>query len=94
LRLIGAGWVCLGLVPEVDRVGKECGELEEVELLESVCGGDAGAGGGAGGATGGAGFVAGGVVPANLGPNGCSFGIEVQLYWNSGTVSSSPVRNL
>jgi hypothetical protein len=59
-----------------------------------VCGGDAGAGGGACGARGGAGFVAGGVVPANLGPNGCSFGIEVQLYWNSGTVSSSPVRNL
>ena len=94
MRLIGAGWVCLGLVPEVDRVGEECGELEEVELLESVCGGDAGAGGGAGGATGGAGFVAGGVVPANICPNGCSFGIEVQLYWNSGTVSSSPVRNL
>ena len=56
MRLIGAGWVCLGLFPEVDRVGEECGELEEVELLDSVCGGDAGAGGGAGGATGGAGF--------------------------------------
>jgi len=56
LRLIGAGWVCIGLFPEVDRVGEECGELEEVELLDSVCGGDAGAGGGAGGATGGAGF--------------------------------------
>ena len=100
MRLIGAGWVCLGRVPEVDRVGKVCGELEEVELLESVCGGDAGAGsgagagGGAGGATGGAGFVAGGVVPANLCPNGCSFRTEVQLYWNSGMVSSSPVRNL
>ena len=94
MRLIGAGWVCLGRVPEVDRVGEECGELEEVELLESVCGGDAGAGSGAGGATGGAGFVAGGVVPANLCPNGCSFRTEVQLYWNSGTVSSSPVRNL
>ncbi len=99
MRLIGASWVCLGLVPEVDRVGEECGELEEVELLESVCGGDAGAGsgagagGGAGGATGGAGFVAGG-VPANICPNGCSFGIEVQLFWNSGTVYSSTVRNL
>jgi len=94
LRLIGAGWVCLGLFPEVDRVGEECGELEEVELLDSVCGGDAGAGGGAGGATGGAGFVEGGVVPANLCPNGCSFRTEVQLYWKSGMVSSSPVRNL
>ena len=79
MRLIGAGWVCLGLFPEVDRVGEECGELEGVELLDSVCGGDAGAGGGAGGATGGAGFVAGGVVPANICPNGCSFSVVSSL---------------
>ncbi len=25
---------------------------------------------------------------------GCNLGTVVQLYWNSGTVSSSPVRNL
>jgi len=78
----------------VDGVGDECGELEEVEPLELVFGGDAGAGGGTGGTTGGAGFVARCVVPGNVGPNGCILGMEVQLYWNSGTVSSSPVRNL
>ncbi len=54
--------------------------VEEVDLLEPVPGGDARAGGGAGGATGGTVFVAGGVVQANRGPNGCSLGIEVQLY--------------
>jgi len=78
----------------VEGVGGEWGKLEEVELLESVFGGDAGAGAGTGGATGGAGFVAGGVVPASIGPHGCSLCIEVQLYWNSGILSSLPVRNL
>ncbi len=28
--------VCLGLVPEVDGVGDECGLLAEVELVELV----------------------------------------------------------
>jgi len=27
-------WLILGLVPDVDGVGDECGELEEDELLE------------------------------------------------------------
>ncbi len=45
-------WRCLGCVPDVDRVGKECGELEEDESLELVSGGVTGAGGGACGATG------------------------------------------
>jgi len=89
LRLEDAGWVCLGLVPDVDKVG----ELEEVEPLELVSGGVTGASGGTGGATGGAGFVGGGIVLANIDPNGCSHGMDVELYWNSGTVSSSPVRN-
>ncbi len=31
---------------------------------------------------------------ALVGPKGCSLGTVVQLYWNSGTVSSSPVKNL
>jgi hypothetical protein len=56
---------------------------------------------GLGGATGscvgaGAGGAAGdtGLEGALVGPKGCSLGTVVQLYWNSGTVSSSPVRNL
>jgi hypothetical protein len=42
---------CLGLVPEVEGVGEECGLLAEVELVElvAVAGDDAGAGGAAGG---------------------------------------------
>ncbi len=51
--LVGCSFDCLGLVPEVEGVGDECGELEVVEVLEPVSGGDAGAGGGVGGATGG-----------------------------------------
>jgi hypothetical protein len=31
---------------------------------------------------------------AFFGPRGCSLSTVVQLYWNSGTVSSSPVKNL
>ncbi len=73
--------VCFGLVPEVDGVGDECGELQEVELLESVSGGGAGADAAAGGTAGGsAGFVVDGVVLVSVGPNGCNLGIEVQLY--------------
>ncbi len=64
----------------MEGVGEECGVLEEVEVLELVSGGDAGAGGGAGGATRGAVFAAGCVVPVTVGPNGCSFEIEIQLY--------------
>jgi hypothetical protein len=70
LGLIVFTWICPGLVPEVDGVGEKCGVLEEVESLELLSGMDAGAGGGAGGATGGAGFVAGGLVPAPVVPNG------------------------
>ncbi len=81
--------VCLGRVPDVDGVGDECELLVvvvpgEPELAEVV-----GVGAGAGGAAGGA--VLTGVL---VGPKGCSLGTVVQLYWNSGTVSSSPVKNL
>ena len=63
----------------MEGVGEECGVLDEVEALELVFGGDAGAGCDAGGATGGAVFSAGCVVPVTVGPNGSSLGIEVQL---------------
>ena len=53
--------------------------------LGGVTGGGAGAGGAAGGAV---------LEGALVGPKGCSLGTVVQLYWNSGTVSSSPVKNL
>ncbi len=46
--------VCLGLVPDVDGVGNECGLLAEVELVELVLVVVAGVGAGAGGAAGGA----------------------------------------
>jgi hypothetical protein len=93
---ITAGWFCFGCVPNVEGVGGECGELEEDEPLELAVGGVNGAGGSAGGATGAGGaWAAEGVGGApTVGPNGWSLGIDVQLYWNSGTVSSSPVRNL
>ncbi len=60
-----------------------------VELVESEFVGAAGAGAGTGEAVGGAALK--GVL---VGPKGCSLGTVVQLYWNSGTVSSSPVKNL
>ena len=60
-----------------------------VELVEPEFVGVAGVGAGAGGVAGGAALE--GVL---VGPKGCSFGTVVQLYWNSGTVSSSPVKNL
>jgi hypothetical protein len=81
--------VCLGRVPDVDGVGDECGLLAEVELVELVLAVVAGVGAGAGGAAGGA-----ALTNVLVGPKGCSLGTVVQLYWNSGTVSSSPVRNL
>ena len=79
---------CLGFVPEVEGVGDECGLLAEVELVELVlvvvAGDSAGAGGAAGGAA---------LINVWVGPKGCSLGTVVQLYWNSGYVSSSSVRN-
>jgi len=87
-------WDYFGLVPNVEGVGDECGVLDEDEPLELGTGGGAGAGGGAWGATGAGGIwpvaVVGGAL--SVGPNGCSLGIDVQLCWNSGTVSGSPVR--
>ncbi len=81
--------VCLGRVPDVDGVGDECGLLAVVELVKPELAGVVEVGVGAGGA-------AGGLVLTSLfvGPKGCNLGTVVQLYWNSGTVSSSPVRNL
>ncbi len=78
--------VRLDRVPDVDGIGDECELLAVVELVESEV---AGVGAGAGGATGGATLT---VVLVQ--PNGCSLGTVVQLYWNSGTVFSSPVKNL
>ena len=77
--------VCLGRVPEVDGVGDECGLLAVVELFELELVGGVGAG---------AGGAAGGLTSVLVGPKGCNLGTVVQLYWNSGYVSSSPVRNL
>jgi hypothetical protein len=81
--------VVFGLVPEVDGVGEECGLLVAGEPLEFGLGGEAGGCTGAGGVVGGAVLVG-----ALVGFRGCSLGTDVQLYWNSGKVSSSPVRNL
>jgi hypothetical protein len=78
VALVVVVWVCLGLVPDVDGVGEECGELEEVELCELLSVGDAGAGGDVGGA--GAGVVAGVVGMTSIGHNGCSLWTDVQLY--------------
>ena len=79
--------VCLGRVPEVDGVGDECGLLAVVELFELELVGGVGAGAG--------GVVVGlALISVLVGPNGCNLGTVVQLYWNCGYVSSSPVRNL
>ena len=75
--------VCLGRVPEVDGVSDECGLLAVVELFELELVGGVGAG--AGGLT---------LTSVLVGPKGCNLGTVVQLYWNCGYVSSSPVRNL
>jgi hypothetical protein len=63
--------------------------LAVVELAEPELAGVVGVGAGAGEA-------AGGLALTNVfvGPKGCNLGTVVQLYWNSGTVSSSPVKNL
>ena len=88
----GAGCGCFGLVPEVEGLGDEL--LVAGDVLGPELGGDSGGIGGAGGATGGAILAEVGALLAVDGPRGWSFGTEVQLYWNSETVSSSPVRNL
>ena len=75
--------VGLGRVPEVDGVGDECGLLAVVELFKLELVGGVGAG--AGGLT---------LTSVLVGPKGCNLGTVVQLYWNCGYVSSSPVRNL
>ena len=72
------GGVCVGLVPEVDGVGKECGLLVAGEALGSGLGGETGGSAGAGGATGGAVLV--GVIGALAGSRGCNLGTVVQLY--------------
>ncbi len=90
----GDGCGCFGLVPEVEGVGDECGVLVAGDVLEPELGGEAGGSGGAGGATGGAVLAGMGAALVDDGPRGWSFRTEVQLYWNSGTVSSSPVKNL
>ena len=79
----------LGSVPDVDGVGDECELLAVVELVEPELAGVVGVGAGAGEAAGGAALTS-----VFAGPKGCNLGTVVQLYWNSGTVSSSPVRNL
>ena len=81
--------VCLSRVPDVDGVGDECELLAVVGLVEPELAGVVGVGAGAGGAVGGAVLTS-----VFAGPKGCNLGTVVQLYWNSGTVSSSPVRNL
>jgi hypothetical protein len=62
------------------------------DVLEPELGGEAGGCGFAGGAIGGSVLAGVGGVLVVDGSSG--LGTEVQLYWNSGTVSSSPVRNL
>jgi hypothetical protein len=64
------GCSCLGLVPEVEGVGEECGVLVAGEVLKPELGGEAGVSGGAGGATGGAGLAGGGGVLVVDGPSG------------------------
>ncbi len=60
--------------------------------LESGLGGETGGSAGAGGNAGGA--VLAGATGVLAESSSCNLGTVVQLYWNSGTVSSSPVRNL
>ncbi len=84
--------MCFGLVPEVDGVGDERGLFVAGKALVSELGGEAGGSGGTGGVAGGE--VLAGVIGALVGSRGCNLGTWVQLFWNSGTVSSSPVKNL
>jgi hypothetical protein len=81
--------VCVGRVPDVDGVGDECELLAVVRLVEPELAGVVGV------VAGGSGFAGGvALIIMFTGPKGCNLGTVVQLYWNSGTVSSSPVRNL
>ncbi len=73
----GSG-VCLGLVPEVDGVGDECGLLVAGNVLESGLGGETRGSAGAGGAAGGT--VLAGVIGVLAGSRGCNLGTVVQLY--------------
>ncbi len=88
------GCGCLGLVPEVEGVGEECGMLVAGNVFEPDLGGEAGGSGGTGGATRRNGLAGVGGVLVVDGSSGWSLGTEVQLYWNLGTVSSSPVKNM
>ncbi len=81
-----------GLVPDVDGVGEECWLLVAGDLLESGLGKETGGCAGAGGTVGGAAGRA-ALAGALVGSRGCNLGTVVQLYWNSGMVSSSSVRN-
>ncbi len=81
--------VCFGRVPDVDGVSDECELLAVVELVEPELAGVVGVGAVAGGAAGGVALTS-----VCAGSKDCNLGTVVQLYWNSGTVSSSPVRNL
>ena len=60
----------MGLVPEVEGVGEECGVLVAGDVLELELGREAGGSGGAGGATGGAGLAGVGGVFVVDGPSG------------------------
>ena len=75
-----SGCRCLGSVPEVEGVGEECTEVEEEEPLELVSGAATGAGGDAEGTPGGVGACACVGICASVVPNGCSLGMDVQLY--------------
>ncbi len=73
----GSG-VCLGLVPEVDGVGNECGLLVAGDVLGAELGGETGGSTRAGGAAGG--VVLAGVIGELVGSRGCNLGTVVQLY--------------
>ncbi len=79
--VFGSG-VGLGLVPEVDGVGDQCGLLVAGDVLGAELGGETGGGTGAGGAAGGAAgeAVLAGVIGELAGSRGCNLGTVVQLY--------------
>jgi hypothetical protein len=88
----GGGCGCFGRIPEVEGVSDECGVLVAGDVLKPELGGEDGGSGGAGGATGGAVLAGMGAALVFDGPRGWRFGTQVQLYWNSGTVSSFQSR--
>ena len=92
-----AEWLSLGLVPGVEGVGDEWGELADNEPLELGPGGGSSAGGCAGGWGGAAGAGGAGSAGAGgaliVGPKGLkswNWSPVVQKFWY---VSGSPVRN-